>query len=135
MTKKNLPVFQCADLMFIVFCVPFTASDYVVGIWPFGLIWCKVVQYLVHVCAYSSVYTLVLMSVDRYLGMENKNRNFTCTWFYPIILCKLLVTRYIDNASDCLLRQPIKNRLQVQQWAESNCRLAVPCSEGHQQLA
>ena len=64
----NVFLLQCADLLFIIFCVPFTASDYVVGIWPFGNVWCKVVQYMVHVCAYSSVYTLVLMSVDRYLG-------------------------------------------------------------------
>ncbi|OQV18388.1 Allatostatin-A receptor [Hypsibius exemplaris] len=67
----------CADLLFIIFCVPFTASDYVVGIWPFGTVWCKVVQYLVHVCAYSSVYTLVLMSVDRYLAVVHPISSMT----------------------------------------------------------
>lgn len=58
-----------ADLCFIVFCVPFTATAYVMPTWPFGKIWCKVVQYLMYVCAYASVYTLVVMSLDRYLAV------------------------------------------------------------------
>ncbi|XP_055351199.1 allatostatin-A receptor-like isoform X2 [Paramacrobiotus metropolitanus] len=67
----------CADLLFIVFCVPYTAADYVFREWPFGVIWCKIVQYLIHVCAYSSVYTLVLMSVDRYLAVVHPISSMT----------------------------------------------------------
>ncbi|XP_015916626.1 allatostatin-A receptor [Parasteatoda tepidariorum] len=58
-----------ADLLFILFCVPFTAFDYAVPSWPFGEVWCRVVQYLVIVCAYASIYTLVLMSLDRFLAV------------------------------------------------------------------
>ncbi|XP_054708576.1 allatostatin-A receptor-like [Uloborus diversus] len=58
-----------ADLLFIVFCVPFTAWDYALPYWPFGDAWCRVVQYLVIVCAYASIYTLVLMSLDRFLAV------------------------------------------------------------------
>jgi allatostatin receptor len=58
-----------ADLLFIVFCVPFTATDYVLPFWPFGDAWCKIVQYLIVVTAYASVYTLVLMSLDRFLAV------------------------------------------------------------------
>lgn len=54
-----------ADLLFVIFCVPFTATDYVLPFWPFGNLWCKVVQYLIIVTACASVYTLVLMSLDR----------------------------------------------------------------------
>lgn len=28
-----------ADFLFVVFCIPFTAADYVVQIWPFGELW------------------------------------------------------------------------------------------------
>lgn len=49
-----------ADLLFIIFCVPFTAWDYAVPQWPFGSVWCKVVQYLIVVCAYASIYTVSL---------------------------------------------------------------------------
>jgi len=31
-----------ADLLFIVFCVPFTATGYALPVWPFGNTWCKV---------------------------------------------------------------------------------------------
>jgi allatostatin receptor len=58
-----------ADLLFIIFCVPFTATDYVLPFWPFGDTWCKIVQYLIVVTAYASVYTLVLMSLDRFLAV------------------------------------------------------------------
>ncbi|XP_064478875.1 allatostatin-A receptor-like [Ornithodoros turicata] len=58
-----------ADLLFIVFCVPFTGWDYTLSYWPFGDVWCRIVQYLVIVCAYASIYTLVLMSLDRFLAV------------------------------------------------------------------
>lgn len=47
-----------ADLLFIILCVPFTAWDYAFTYWPFGSVWCKVVQYLIVVCAYASIYTV-----------------------------------------------------------------------------
>lgn len=58
-----------ADLLFIVFCVPFTGTDYALPFWPFGDTWCKIVQYLIVVTSMASVYTLVLMSLDRFLAV------------------------------------------------------------------
>ena len=58
-----------ADLLFIVFCVPFTATDYALNYWPFGLVWCQAVQYLIYVTSYISIYTLILMSIDRFLAV------------------------------------------------------------------
>ncbi|CAK1546911.1 unnamed protein product [Leptosia nina] len=58
-----------ADLLFVIFCVPFTATDYVMPRWPFGDWWCKVVQYFIVVTAHASVYTLVLMSIDRFMAV------------------------------------------------------------------
>lgn len=67
----NLLIFNLsfADLLFVCFCIPFTAVDYSFGQWPFGLMWCKIVQYLIVVTAYISIYTLVLMSMDRFLAV------------------------------------------------------------------
>lgn len=42
-----------ADLLFVIFCVPFTATDYVMPRWPFGDLWCKVVQYFIVVTAHA----------------------------------------------------------------------------------
>lgn len=58
-----------ADLLFVIFCVPFTAIDYVADEWPLGNAWCKMVQYLIIVTALASIYTLVLMSLDRFLAV------------------------------------------------------------------
>lgn len=33
-----------ADLLFVVFCIPFTASDYIYEDWQFGNFWCKFVS-------------------------------------------------------------------------------------------
>ena len=59
-----------ADLLFIIFCVPFTAWDYAFPYWPFGGIWCKVVQYLIVVCAYASIYTV---SSDNFCFVTYRN--------------------------------------------------------------
>lgn len=58
-----------ADLLFVVFCIPFTAADYLLRVWPFGQLWCKTVQYLIVVTVHTSIYTLVLMSLDRFLAV------------------------------------------------------------------
>ncbi|BFZ17324.1 hypothetical protein BsWGS_20363 [Bradybaena similaris] len=66
-----------ADLLFIVFCVPFTATFYTLPVWPFGNVWCKMVIYLMYVCAYASMYSLVIMSFDRYLAVVHAIRSMT----------------------------------------------------------
>ncbi|XP_034935864.1 allatostatin-A receptor-like isoform X2 [Chelonus insularis] len=82
-----------ADLLFVIFCIPFTATDFVLMDWPFGNIWCKIVQYLIIVTVCASVYTLVLMSLDRYLAVVHPIASMTvrtenhaflatcCAWF------------------------------------------------------
>ncbi|GFN79896.1 G-protein coupled receptor [Plakobranchus ocellatus] len=66
-----------ADLFFILFCVPFTATGYATTVWPFGQVGCKMAQYAMHVCAYASVYTLVLMALDRYVAVVHAIRSMT----------------------------------------------------------
>ena len=57
-----------ADILFIVFCIPFTAADYyLTSAWPFGATWCKINQFLIFTTATVSIYTLVLMATDRFV--------------------------------------------------------------------
>ncbi|CAG9804066.1 unnamed protein product [Chironomus riparius] len=58
-----------ADLFFVIFCIPFTATDYILNSWPFGDFLCSFVQYMIAVTCHASVYTLVFMSVDRYIAI------------------------------------------------------------------
>ncbi|XKL66969.1 hypothetical protein PGB90_010389 [Kerria lacca] len=95
-----------ADLLFIIFCVPFTATDYVLPFWPFGDLWCKGVQYLIVVTAYASVYTLVLMSLDRFLAVvhpitsmyvrteKNANTAIFIIWGVILILAVPVLNRH-----------------------------------------
>ncbi|KAK3793034.1 hypothetical protein RRG08_054970 [Elysia crispata] len=80
-----------ADLFFILFCVPFTATGYAMPVWPFGAVGCKMTQYAMHVCAYASVYTLVLMALDRYVAVVHAIRSMTWrsernTWIAVFII-------------------------------------------------
>ncbi|XP_022209096.2 allatostatin-A receptor [Drosophila obscura] len=70
-STTNLLIINLAvsDILFVIFCVPFTATDYVLPEWPFGNMWCKFVQYMIVVTCHCSVYTLVLMSFDRFLAV------------------------------------------------------------------
>uniref|UniRef100_A0A336KQD6 CSON014148 protein n=1 Tax=Culicoides sonorensis TaxID=179676 RepID=A0A336KQD6_CULSO len=85
-----------ADLLFVIFCVPFTATDYVMPSWPFGDMWCKFVQYMIVVTAHASIYTLVLMSLDRFLAVVHPIASMSIRTeknaLYAIIFLWILIT-------------------------------------------
>jgi len=59
-----------ADLAFLVFCVPFHAVIYTSpDTWPFGNVVCKVVHGVQFASMAASIYTLVAMSLDRFLAV------------------------------------------------------------------
>ena len=59
-----------ADLCFIVCCVPFTGVILTLNEWPMGDVFCRVYNYVINVTCYAGVYTLVLMSLDRFLAVR-----------------------------------------------------------------
>jgi len=56
-----------ADLSFVVVIPPSTAYVMAADRWPFGDVACRLMHYLINVTAYVTVYTLVLISVIRYM--------------------------------------------------------------------
>jgi len=93
-----------ADVLFIVCCVPFTATTYALPHnWPFGDVWCRMVQYLIYFLALVSIYTLVLMSLDRFLAVVYAVESMTwrtesnckiaiaATWIICAIFCTPLI--------------------------------------------
>ena len=59
-----------ADLIFLVFCVPFHTVVYSATVhWPLGSHVCKLVHYLQFTSMITSIWTLVLMSLDRFLAV------------------------------------------------------------------
>ncbi|XP_046359634.1 RYamide receptor-like [Haliotis cracherodii] len=56
-----------SDLLLAVFCIPFTAAVNLKNYWPFPAVMCPVLQYIQGVTVVLSSYTLVAMSLDRYI--------------------------------------------------------------------
>lgn len=76
-----------ADLLFLIFCVPFTAADYALPIWVFSYAWCACLYYLQFVTAYASVWTLVLMAFDRFLAVVFPVESITLRTIRNTVLC------------------------------------------------
>ncbi|RXM36043.1 Galanin receptor type 1 [Acipenser ruthenus] len=64
-----------ADLSFLLFCVPFQATIYSLPEWVFGAFFCKFVHYFVMVSMLVSIFTLVAMSIDRYIAVVHSKRS------------------------------------------------------------
>lgn len=58
-----------ADLSFLLFCVPFHATIYSLPEWVFGAFLCWFGHYFSSVSMLVSIFTLVAMSVDRYIAV------------------------------------------------------------------
>lgn len=64
-----------ADFSFLLFCVPFQATIYSLPEWIFGAFFCKWVHYLAMATMLVSIFTLVAMSVDRYIAVVHAKRS------------------------------------------------------------
>lgn len=68
----DLFIFNLAlgDLLMAILCIPFTfTSNLIFRGWPFGPIMCRVVSYAQAVSVFISAYTLVAISIDRYIAI------------------------------------------------------------------
>uniref|UniRef100_A0A3B4GK61 Galanin receptor type 1-like n=1 Tax=Pundamilia nyererei TaxID=303518 RepID=A0A3B4GK61_9CICH len=66
-----------ADLGFLLFCVPFQATIYTLPEWVFGAFLCTFVHYIFTVNMLVSIFTLVAMSVDRYIAVVRSNQSLS----------------------------------------------------------
>lgn len=64
-----------ADLSFLLFCVPFEATIYSLPEWVFGGFLCKFGHYFFTVSKLVSIFTLVAMSVDRYVAVVRPKKS------------------------------------------------------------
>lgn len=64
-----------ADLLFLIFCVPFQGTVYILNDWPFGNAMCKAAHYCQYYTMYASIWLLTTMSIDRYLAIGHPLRS------------------------------------------------------------
>ena len=60
----------CGDMLMAILCIPFTfVANVLVHYWPFGAIMCPLVLFAQGVAVLLSAFTLVAISVDRYIAV------------------------------------------------------------------
>uniref|UniRef100_A0A8C0WQ21 G-protein coupled receptors family 1 profile domain-containing protein n=1 Tax=Castor canadensis TaxID=51338 RepID=A0A8C0WQ21_CASCN len=64
-----------ADLAYLLFCIPFQATVYALPTWVLGAFICKFTHYFFTVSMLVSIFTLVAMSVDRYVAIVHSRRS------------------------------------------------------------
>nr|XP_040045481.1 galanin receptor type 1 isoform X2 [Gasterosteus aculeatus aculeatus] len=64
-----------ADLSYLLFCVPFQSTIYMLPTWVLGAFICKFIHYFFTVSMLVSVFTLSAMSVDRYVAIVHARKS------------------------------------------------------------
>ncbi|XP_058475487.1 galanin receptor type 1 [Solea solea] len=64
-----------ADLSYLLFCVPFQSTIYMLDTWVLGAFICKFIHYFFTVSMLVSIFTLSAMSVDRYVAIVHARRS------------------------------------------------------------
>ncbi|XP_013771865.1 RYamide receptor-like [Limulus polyphemus] len=58
------------DILMAVLCIPFTfVVNLILGQWPFGAVFCVIFTYAQAVSVFVSAYTLITISIDRYIAI------------------------------------------------------------------
>lgn len=64
-----------ADLSYLLFCIPFQSTIYILPTWVLGAFICKFIHYFFTVSMLVSIFTLSAMSVDRYIAIVHSRKS------------------------------------------------------------
>ncbi|XP_070767445.1 galanin receptor type 1-like [Enoplosus armatus] len=64
-----------ADLSYLLFCIPFQSTIYMMPTWVLGAFICKFIHYFFTVSMLVSIFTLSAMSVDRYIAIVHYRKS------------------------------------------------------------
>ncbi|KAM3614700.1 uncharacterized protein V6R79_018163 [Siganus canaliculatus] len=64
-----------ADLSYLLFCIPFQSTIYMLPTWVLGAFICKFIHYFFTVSMLVSIFTLSAMSVDRYIAIVHSRKS------------------------------------------------------------
>nr|AAP86771.1 delta opioid receptor [Danio rerio] len=123
-TATNIYIFNLAlaDAL-ATSTLPFQSAKYLMGTWPFGELLCKVVIAIDYYNMFTSIFTLTMMSVDRYIAVCHPVRALDfrtpvkakiiniCVWIlssavgFPVMV--MAVTKELDSGKTiCMLKFP-----------------------------
>nr|XP_046920548.1 RYamide receptor-like [Dermatophagoides farinae] len=102
------------DLLMAILCIPFTfTANLLFHAWPFGSLMCRLVSYAQAVCVFISAYTLVAISIDRYIAiiyplrprMTKRHSQYLVAFIWLVALLTPLPTALLSRLM--LQQQPI----------------------------
>lgn len=97
-TVTNIFIVNLAigDVMMATLCIPFTfVSNLVLEYWPFGAAMCPVVGYAQAVTVFTSAYTLIAISIDRYVAILYPLKPRLTKFYAKVIICIVWVVALV----------------------------------------
>ena len=87
--KKYLNSLSCSDILLSLFSAPFTYTMFMYGRWLFQPFFCPVVLSMQVLSVYVSVYTLVIVGIDRYLYFDHNLLDIGTNRFKILENCRM----------------------------------------------
>jgi neuropeptide Y receptor len=96
------------DILMACLCIPFTfVSNLLLQYWPFGSVMCILVSYSQAVSVFISAYTLIAISIDRYIAIINPLRPRMTKLQAKMIIAGVWVVALLTPLPTALLSQLI----------------------------
>lgn len=112
-----------------ILCIPFGfVSNLLLQYWPFGSIMCVVVSYSQAVSVFISAYTLIAISIDRYIAIINPLRPKMTKLQAKLIITGVWLVALLTPLPTAILSQ----LLQPQGWNETTDKYV--CTEGWENM-
>ncbi|XP_077977500.1 RYamide receptor-like [Glandiceps talaboti] len=99
--KVYLISLAIADIGMGVFCLPFLVSETILQEWVFGDVMCPLVKYAQKVSVIVSIYTLVVVSIDRLRAVKNPLNIYNSTSTHR--KSRVVVTISVGDCTCCQL--------------------------------
>lgn len=120
-TVTNVFILNLAigDLLMAILCIPFTfTSNLLLHQWPFGSIMCRVVCFAQAVSVFISAYTLVAISIDRYIAiiyplrpkMTKRHSHYLIAFIWFVALLTPLPTALLSRLVEQSTLDTLKNQ-------------------------
>lgn len=114
------------DILMACLCVPFGfVSNLVLQYWPFGAIMCVLVSYSQAVSVFVSAYTLLAISLDRYIAILYPLRPKMTRFHAKLIIVKVWAVSLITPSSTVFVSKLVQPPI----WVENNITDRYICTE------
>lgn len=130
-TNLYLVNLAVADLMLLIYCVPYIAVHYLLTSWPFGQLMCKCWSYLTLVSLSVNVMTMTALAVDRYYAIVRplRSRIFRTIRRTITILSVIWISSFIGLLPTVFIKRTVRywdegtwTEYCVEHWKTANHR-------------